>query len=112
MKTLLITLGIYIPSVVQLLVAQPVLTNLVTDGDALILEWLGGTSPYLLQRKTGLTDTNWENLTATTPLHAVVPRDSDTAFYRLMDHTTRTNFANPLLAFSARLTGVAVRPVP
>ena len=113
-KLKILIAGICVCLGAHLAVAQVplVFTNLQIDGSGVVISWSGGTGPYLLQRKNSLADSNWLNLTATTQLRAVMPKDTDAAFYQLTDHTTRTNSTNSVLALSARLTGAAVRPTP
>jgi plastocyanin len=54
------------------------------------LTLVGGTPPYAIQRKTGLTDANWSNVLKTTNLIAVLPMTNTAAFFRVLDHFTGT----------------------
>jgi hypothetical protein len=91
--------------------AQPlplVLTKPSLDGNGVMIVWSGGSGPYLIQRKTGLADAAWTDvMTASNSTSAVIPADSDSGFYRLVDATT-----NSVRAFSTWMAGAAERPVP
>src|SRR6185369_11453419 len=62
--------------------------------NALSLSWSGGTPPYLLQRKTVLSETNWFNVLTTSDTKAIVAKEGNTGFFRVADHaqTTVTSF--------------------
>jgi hypothetical protein len=87
--------------------AQLVMTNLLIEGNGVTLSWTGGAGPYALQRSSGLQGAVWMNVATSTQFRVVIPLDSDTAFYRLLDRTT-----NSVTPFSASITGAAERPTP
>jgi hypothetical protein len=76
----------------------------VTSG-TITLSWSGGTSPYLIQRKISLTDSNWFNVLTTTNQTAVVAKDAGSALYRLKDHAT-----NNVTPFTVFMTAAAEGP--
>src|SRR5262249_636547 len=49
------------------------------------LNWAGGTPPYLLQKKSSLTDSNWFDMLTTSNRSVIVPKESDANYYRVMD---------------------------
>jgi uncharacterized protein (TIGR03118 family) len=76
------------------------LTSIQDNGSAVTINWEGGSGPYLLQKKTSLTDTNWFDILTTRSLYVTVPKDAQTGFYRVQDNAT--NIAIP---FSVLLSG-------
>jgi hypothetical protein len=78
----------------------PTITNLQNKTSTTAVGWKDGTGPFLLQRKANLTDPTWFNLITTSNRNTVVPKDLQTAFYRLQDITT-----NLALPFTAVLAG-------
>lgn len=82
--------------------AQPVinLASPVDLGTAVSLSWVGGTGPYLLQRKANLSDTAWFDVLTTQNSSATVPKEGPTGFFRVMDKATVT-----VTAFTALLNG-------
>ena len=55
--------------------------NTTSEGVALTL--VGGTPPYTIQQKAGLTDTNWVDALTATNLTAVLPQTNTVGFYRV-----------------------------
>jgi len=49
----------------------------------LVLNWTGGTAPYLIQRKPSLADTNWTDVMTTTNTTTTVDLGGGTGFFRL-----------------------------
>ncbi len=82
-------------------------TGVTPSGPALTLSWSGGTPPYLLQRKTSLSASNWVDILTTSNQTAIVPTDSATSFYRLQDHTSAV-----VTPFTAWMNGDRERPTP
>jgi uncharacterized protein (TIGR03118 family) len=56
------------------------------SSNSVTLVWSAGIPPFLVQKKTSLSDQNWTNALTTTNTTALVPTDSSTAFYRVLDH--------------------------
>jgi uncharacterized protein (TIGR03118 family) len=52
------------------------------------LSIVGGTPPYLIQQKSGLTETTWSDVLTTTNLSAVVSQTNAAGFFRVTDHAT------------------------
>jgi plastocyanin len=59
------------------------ITSATTTNGQLSLRWSGGSTPYLVQEKTSLSETNWANITTTTNLSATVPRTGAAGFFRV-----------------------------
>ena len=53
----------------------------------LVLEWTGGTGPFIVQGKPGLTDA-WSELKTTSERTAVLPVAAQSGFFRVVDGTT------------------------
>ena len=64
-----------------------VLTSLSVKAAGLVLEWSGGTGPFIVQGKPGLTDA-WSDLKTTTERTTVLPVSSQSGFLRVVDGTT------------------------
>jgi len=63
----------------------------VTDGAITeALSWVGGTAPFLLQKKASLSDPAWINVLTTTNRAVTLAKESDAGFYRLQGDTTNT----------------------
>lgn len=60
----------------------------IASGPALTLSWSGGAGPFLLQKKSSLTGSNWFDVLTTSRQSAIVPTDDDAEFYRLVDRAT------------------------
>ena len=69
------------------------------------VNWVGGTPPFLLQKKASLSDPAWFNLLTTTNRSMTLARESDSGFYRLQGATTNT-----VLPFTAYLDGDSETP--
>lgn len=54
----------------------------------LALTLVGGTPPYLIQRKSSLSDPTWSNVLTTTNLSAVLPQSGAAGFFRVIDHAS------------------------
>lgn len=62
---------------------SPVITN-VSGTDSLLIQWIGLTPPYRLQRKSGLTGGIWENVgNETSGTSATAPRQGDFGIFRV-----------------------------
>ncbi len=72
----------------------------------LILSWAGGTGPFLVQGKLGLTDA-WIDLVTTSQPTATIPLAGFSGFFRVMDGTSKT-----VKLFRATLNGANERPTP
>jgi uncharacterized protein (TIGR03118 family) len=59
------------------------------------LSWSGGTAPYLVQKKTNITDKTWASLMTTTNQTGVVTNDSPVGFFRVLDHASTNVVAAP-----------------
>src|SRR5262245_3838508 len=82
-----------------------VITNISVVGQAATLAWTGGTAPYLVQKKSSLTNTSWFNVLTTSNQNATVALQGDAGFFRVSDHA-QTN----VIALTAFLSGDAERP--
>ena len=60
-----------------------VFTQFTRDGTRLTLSWKGGTPPYVLQRKTHLSDPDWTVVETVTDTTATVDITGDTGFLRV-----------------------------
>jgi uncharacterized protein (TIGR03118 family) len=74
----------------------------ITEG----LSWVGGTAPFLLQKKASLSDPAWFNVLTTTNRSMTLAKESGAGFYRLQGATTNT-----VLPFTAYLDGPSEVPV-
>ena len=79
-------------------------TTVGTSG--LVLSWTGGTGPFLVQGKLGLTDP-WIDLVTTAQPTATIPLAGFSGFFRVVDGTTKT-----VKLFRAKLSGANERPTP
>jgi hypothetical protein len=50
------------------------------------LSWTGGTAPFLVQRKSSLSDAQWMNVLTTSENTALVPNDGTAGFFRVMNN--------------------------
>ncbi len=75
------------------------------NGLAVNLSWTGGAGPYLLQKRTSLTETSWFNVLTTPQQSAIVPADGESAYYRLVD-----GVSNQVTAFAALLNAASEVP--
>lgn len=57
----------------------------VARGAEVALSWTGGTPPYLVQKKTRLTDRAWVDLLTTSAAEVLVPREGESGFFRVQD---------------------------
>ncbi len=73
----------------------------ITEG----LSWVGGTAPFLLQKKANLLDPTWFNVLTTTNRSMTLAKESDAGFYRLQGATTNT-----VLPFTAYLDAASETP--
>ncbi len=55
------------------------------NGTNAILTWSGGAPPFVVQKKTSLSDTNWVDLLNPTERTATIPLDGSAGFLRLKD---------------------------
>jgi uncharacterized protein (TIGR03118 family) len=69
------------------------------------LNWVGGTAPFLLQKKASLSDPTWFNVLTTTNRLMTLAKESSTGFYRLQGATTNT-----VLPFTAYLDAASEVP--
>ncbi|MEO8427099.1 MAG: spondin domain-containing protein [Verrucomicrobiota bacterium] len=59
------------------------ITEITVNGSLVNLTWLGGSAPYLVQRKTSLSDANWVDVTTTQDRSASVAVGNGTTFFRV-----------------------------
>jgi uncharacterized protein (TIGR03118 family) len=52
----------------------------------LTLAWSGGVSPFLVQKKSAVTDTNWTDAVTTTNRTASIPASGPLGLFRVLDH--------------------------
>lgn len=83
----------------------PLFANTVDKGVAVGLNWVGGTPPFLLQKKVSVLDSNWVNWLTTTNRNPIVAKESATAFFRAQGLTTNT-----VWPFTALLNGASEVP--
>jgi uncharacterized protein (TIGR03118 family) len=69
------------------------------------LNWVGGTAPFLLQKKANLSDPTWFNVLTTTNRAMMLAKESDAGFYRLQGAATNT-----VLPFTAYLDAASETP--
>jgi plastocyanin len=81
------------------------LGSIVDSGNGVTLNWAGGTSPYLVQKKSSLMDTNWLDVLTTSELSVTVPKDTTVAFYRVGDQAL-----TPVIALTVLLSGESEVP--
>ena len=78
----------------------------VTDGAITeSLNWVGGTAPFLLQKKASLSDPAWFNVLTTTNRSMTLAKEAGAGFYRLQGATTNT-----VLPFTAYLDAASEVP--
>jgi hypothetical protein len=83
-------------------------------GAGLELSWRGGAGPYLLQKKANVNDLAWQNVLTTPANYITVAKDTQTAFYRVMDQpqgiviplTVTLSGANEVPAVATAATGL------
>ena len=63
------------------------ITEITVNGSAATLTWVGGSAPYVVQRKSSLSDATWVDVTTTQDQNASVALDSATAFFRVESQT-------------------------
>jgi hypothetical protein len=78
-----------------------------SSNSVLTLTWTGGTAPYLIQRKSSLSDAAWVNVMTTSNTTAQIPQAGNAGFFRVSDHATTT-----VTLSTVRLSGAAERPDP
>lgn len=81
------------------------LASVINRGVAISLAWTGGTPPFLVQRKSKVTDTNWFDVITTSDREVTLPKEGETGFFRIQDQTTRT-----VQAFTALINGASENP--
>lgn len=69
--------------------------------NSLRLTWEGGSGPYLVQRKSSVTDANWMNVGTTSESSMVVPNDGTTGFFRVQSGATNNVQAMSIVLSSA-----------
>jgi uncharacterized protein (TIGR03118 family) len=74
-------------------------------GAGQMLSWVSGTSPFLIQRKVNLADSNWVNVMTTTNRNVLLAREALSGVYRLQGLTTNT-----VLPFTALLNAQSEVP--
>ena len=75
------------------------------NGASLTISWSGGTGPYLLERKSSLSDAIWVKLLTTSTPSATVAIQGKTGFFRVSDKATVT-----VVPLKATLNGAAEKP--
>ncbi|MBI3850251.1 MAG: CHRD domain-containing protein [Verrucomicrobia bacterium] len=80
-------------------------TNVTDKGLAAAINWDGGNAPYLLQKKTSLTDSNWVNVLTTLSSNTAIAKDTQAGFFRLQNQVTNT-----VVAFTAYMDGASEVP--
>ncbi|MHB8524243.1 MAG: TIGR03118 family protein [Limisphaerales bacterium] len=81
-------------------------TGFKVNGNSLTLGWVGGTPPYLIQKKNGIADTNWIDVLTTTNQIASVAFEGGNSFYRASDHA-----ATAVTPFTVSMSAAAEVPV-
>lgn len=76
------------------------------SGTGLVLNWTGGTGPFLVQGKLALGDP-WIDLKTTSDRTATIPMAGLAGFFRVVDGTSKT-----VRLFKASLNGANERPTP
>src|SRR5438874_84556 len=82
--------SLFLPADVARAQGAPAFTNLTNKGIAAGLNWTGGTGPFLLQKKVGLSDSNWVNVLTTSNRTIILAKEAQSAFLRLQNQTTNT----------------------
>jgi uncharacterized protein (TIGR03118 family) len=85
---------------------SPTFSAVVDGGLTESLNWVGGTVPFLLQKKASLSDPAWFNVLTTTNRSMTLAKESGAGFYRLQGATTNT-----VWPFTAYLDGPSEVPV-
>jgi hypothetical protein len=75
------------------------------SGPAVALQWTGGTSPFLVQAKSSLTDTQWRNVMTTSNRAVVVAAAGQSGFFRVGGNAT-----NNVIPLTSWLSGEAEIP--
>ncbi len=90
----------------NLSVVDPIqLSSISVDDLTVRFSWSGGAGPYLLQKKSSLTNSSWFNVLTTPQQSVILPRDDDAGFYRLMDQAT-----NQVVPFTVLMNGPSEVP--
>jgi hypothetical protein len=84
---------------------NPTLSNFVNQALSSSMNWRGGTGTFLLQKKYALTDPAWINVLTTSNRNFTVPREAQSALYRLQSDSTNT-----VLPYTAFLTATSEVP--
>lgn len=79
---------------------MPVFTTVSDKGIAAALNWAGGSGTFLLQKKAGLSDSNWVDVLTTQNRAMTVAKDTLSGFVRLQAQAT-----NNVLPFTVLLSG-------
>jgi len=67
------------------------ITSIDASANSIVIEWSGGTAPYLVQKKLNFgAAQQWMNLLTTGETKAIVPNDGTTAFFRVGSGATTT----------------------
>ena len=69
------------------LIPSAFITEITVNGSAANLTWVGGSAPYVVQRKSSLSDATWVDVTTTQDQNASVALGSATAFFRVESQT-------------------------
>jgi hypothetical protein len=80
-----VNVGAVVPPVSSLEVSSATVS-----GENLVLNWTGGTGPFLVQGKLSLSDANWLDLQTVTGNTASIPLASPIGFFRVVDGATKT----------------------
>ncbi|HTL59301.1 MAG TPA: TIGR03118 family protein [Candidatus Limnocylindrales bacterium] len=78
----------------------PAFTAVQDNGVAATLNWAGGQGPFLLQKRTTLSDTNWFDVLTTSSRSMMVGKDGPENFWRVSSQTEKT-----VLPFTVFLNG-------
>lgn len=84
---------------------MPVFTTVSDKGIAAALNWAGGSGTFLLQKRTGLTDSNWVDVLTTQNRAMTLAKDTLNGFVRLQAQATNT-----VLPFTVLLSGTNENP--
>lgn len=86
--------------------ASPIgISGVTSTATSLTINWKGGTAPYVVQRKTSLTDANWVTVAIATTPTATVAKAGAAGFFRVSSGGSST-----ATAFKALLSGAAEVP--
>ena len=83
----------------------PVFTLCLDKGLAASVNWGGGQGSYLLQKKSGLEDTNWFDVLTTSSHSVLVAKDGGSDFFQVASQSGQT-----VLPFTAYLSGASEVP--